>query len=124
VQTTLKGRAFQCALSSCFCHELVDDMNDGVKLRYDIDAEGVKGLLLINGGASVALLAFLPNALSAPSNYALAHGIFCALILYQAGLVLAIIHNRLRRICSLTYDQRRLTPCRFFAGAEKGVRFI
>jgi hypothetical protein len=89
-------------------------MNTGLKLRYGIDAAGVRGLLLINGGAAVALLAFLPTALSKPAYGSLANGVLWALLLYQAGLVFAIMHNRLRRKCSLAYDGSSLEPCGIF----------
>jgi hypothetical protein len=36
-------------------------MATGLEIRAQIDQENVKGLLLINGGAAVALLAALPQ---------------------------------------------------------------
>lgn len=77
----------------------------GIEIRAQIDTENVKGLLLINGGGAVALLAFLPAVLGKPEYIALAKAILWALLLFQLGLLSAVIHNRLRRICSLVYEQ-------------------
>ena len=106
-------------------------MSNGVERRAQIDAEGVKGLLLIHGGASVAILAFLPMLLETPRYRQLAFAALIALLLYQFGVVCALVHNRLRRKCSLAYERARKTggspnvpdPCRnewliWFAEAE------
>ena len=90
-------------------------MAEGIKIRAEIDTENVKGLLLINGGAAVALLAFLPNVLDKPDFEPLARAILWGLLIFQAGLLFAITHNRLRRKCSLLYEQHGYTPppCQF-----------
>jgi hypothetical protein len=91
----------------------------GVELRAQVDADTVKGLLLVNGGGAVALLAFLPVVLGKPEYAALAKAILWALLLFQFGLVAAVIHNRHRRVCSLEYEAAQgnspqgVDPCRF-----------
>ncbi len=93
-------------------------MSEGMKIRAQIDSENVRGLLLINGGGAIALLAFLPFALEMESGKTLAKSILFALLCYQTGLVFAVAHNRMRRICSLLYEsafsaspQGHLDPC-------------
>lgn len=85
-------------------------MTEGLKIRSEIDAENVKGLLLINGGAAVALLAFLPHVLDKPEFEPLARAILWGLLFFQAGLIFAVAHNRLRRKCSLVYEQHNYNP--------------
>lgn len=41
-------------------------MAPGLEIRAQIDSENVKGLLLINGGGAVALIAFLPAVIGKP----------------------------------------------------------
>jgi len=91
-------------------------MAEGLKIRAEIDTENVKGLLLINGGAAVALLAFLPYVLGKPEYESLARAILWGLLIFQAGLVFAVAHNRLRRKCSLVYEQHNYSPpsCKIF----------
>lgn len=96
-------------------------MASGPELRAQIDSEGVRGLLLINGGGCVALLAFLPTVLGKPEYTLLAKYILWALASFQVGLLSAVIHNRHRRVCSLIYDNSRKSPqpkeaepCRLF----------
>lgn len=96
-------------------------MASGTELRAQIDSEGVRGLLLINGGGCVALLAFLPTVLGKPEYASLAKCILWALASFQFGLLSAVIHNRHRRVCSLIYDNsgtspqpKEAEPCRFF----------
>jgi hypothetical protein len=79
-------------------------MEKGVEIRAQIDSENVKGLLLINGGGAVALLAFLPTIFGKPNFQPLTILVLWALFAFQIGLVAAVIHNRLRRICSLVYE--------------------
>jgi hypothetical protein len=80
-------------------------MATGLEIRAQIDTENVKGLLLINGGGAIALLAFLPTVLGEPSYVFLARAILWALLTFQMGLLAAVIHNHLRRRCSLVYEQ-------------------
>lgn len=92
----------------------------GLEIRAQIDSENVKGLLLINGGGAVALLAFLPTVLGKPEYAVLAKAILIGLLLFQFGLLAAVLHNRLRRVCSLVYEQAKASspahpnPCRIF----------
>ena len=85
-------------------------MNEHVKIRADIDTENVKGLLLINGGAAVALLTFLPHVLDKPGFETLAKAILWSLLLFQLGLIFAVAHNRFRRKCSLIYEHHNMNP--------------
>lgn len=91
-------------------------MASGLELRSQIDTETVKGLLLINGGGAVAMLAFLPTVLGKPEFVPLAKTILIGLLLCQIGLLAAVVHNRLRRICSLAYESQKFSPvpCRLF----------
>ena len=82
-------------------------MADGRETRAGIDSETVRGLLLINGGGAVALLAFLPGVLQNPELKDLARAIIWAIFTFQAGLACAVIHNRFRRLCSLEYVTAR-----------------
>jgi len=82
----------------------------GVELRAQMDTENVKGLLLINGGAAVALLAALPHLIDKAAFEPLTRSILYGLLFYQVGLVAAVIHNRLRRLCSLVFEQHNFTP--------------
>lgn len=77
---------------------------NGKEIRAQIDTENVKGLLLINGGGAVALLAFLPSILNKPGYEPLTLAILWGLLIFQIGLITALIHNHLRRRCSLAYD--------------------
>lgn len=88
-------------------------MTTGLEIRAQIDTESVKALLLMNGGASVALLAFLPTVLGKPGFESLARGVLWALLIFQVGLVAAVVHNLLRRVCSLKYE-REPVPCEVF----------
>ena len=85
-------------------------MASGREIRANIDVENFKGLLLVNSGGSIALLAFLPFALKEPGYEMLAWHILWGLVCYQIGLVCALVHNRLTRKCSLIYDQHNMRP--------------
>lgn len=95
-------------------------MTSGVEIRTQIDTEVVKGLLLMNGGGAIALLAFLPHVIGEPDFAPLARSILWSLLLFQGGLLAAIIHNRLRRVCSLVYEDAKADspahpdPCQVF----------
>jgi len=90
-------------------------MATGLEIRAQIDSENAKGLLIINGGAAVALLAFLPSILGKSGLESVARSILLALCVFLIGLTAAVIHNRLRRICSLEYESNgfKPMPCRF-----------
>jgi hypothetical protein len=96
-------------------------MTNGVDIRAQIDTEVVRGLLLINGGGAVALLALLTNVLGTADYSPLARAILWALLSFMLGLATAIVHNRLRRVCSNVYDiawhkspPTEPAPCRAF----------
>ena len=97
-------------------------MNDsetaGVDRREQIDTETVKGLLVINGGGSITMLAFLLAIIDKQDLAPLVYGALIALVTFPAGIVAALWHNILRRGCSLAYDVARWRqhpgprPCR------------
>lgn len=78
-------------------------MASGTEIRANIDTENVKGLLLINGGGAVALLALLPNILGKPEYFSLVRSVVWGLLSFQLGLAFAVVHNHLRRRCSLAW---------------------
>lgn len=90
-------------------------MANELEIRAQIDTENVKALLLINGGASVALLALLSRVIGIESCEPLTQGILSALLAFQMGLVAAIVHKRLRRKCSQIYQSHgyKPPPCKF-----------
>jgi small-conductance mechanosensitive channel len=88
-------------------------MADDRETRAAIDTETVKGLLLINGGGAVALLTFLPGVLQKPEFDSLSRAIIYAVFVFQIGLASAVIHNYLRRKCSLEYA-KNVRPCTLF----------
>lgn len=85
-------------------------MKKGLEIRAQIDTEVVKGLLLLNGGGAVAILALLPAVIGKPEFGALSQAILWALLIFQFGLVCALIHNRFRRLCSLEYEKHGYSP--------------
>jgi hypothetical protein len=89
-------------------------MENRREIRAGIDSETVQGLLLINGGGAVALLAFLPGVLQKPEFESLARAIIWAVFIFQIGLACAVVHNRLRRLCSLEYENPKKVPCSLF----------
>lgn len=78
-------------------------MAEGRETRATIDSETVRGLLLINGGGAIALLAFLSGVIQEPRFAVLSLAIILAVFVFQLGLLFAVVHNRLRRLCSLEY---------------------
>jgi hypothetical protein len=85
-------------------------MSNGVETRAQIDTETMKALLLVNGGGALALLALLPSVLDRPGQDSLAKAILIGVIILSVGLFLAIVHNRLRRKCSLLHAQNNMRP--------------
>jgi hypothetical protein len=90
-------------------------MGLGLEIRAQIDSENAKGLLLINGGAAVALLAFLPSILGKPGLSSVSQAVLYALCAFLIGLAAAFTHNRLRRVCSMVWEGSGYQParCRF-----------
>lgn len=76
--------------------------SDGVKVRAEIDADVVKGLMLANGGGAVALIAMVPTLLEKYPTLALST--LWGLLSMFFGVIFAILHNRYRRHCSLAYE--------------------
>lgn len=89
-------------------------MADGQEIRAGVDTETVRGLLLINGGGAIALLTFLPGVLQKPELESLARAIIWAVFTFQLGLAFAVIHNRMRRKCSLEYAKKERVQCSIF----------
>lgn len=85
-------------------------MSDGESRRSQIDTELGKGLLLMHGGGSIALLAFLPTIFQNPAYLPLSKAILWGLLLFQLGLVTAIVQFRLRRKCSLEFERHSYKP--------------
>ncbi len=81
-------------------------MAEGHEIRAEIDTETVRGLLLINGGGAIALLAFLSGVIEKPQLEVLTRAIVWAVFIFQLGLAAAVIHNRFRRLCSLEYAKK------------------
>jgi hypothetical protein len=85
-------------------------MSNGVERRSQIDTETVKALLLINGGGVAALLTVFSQVIGKPGYEPLASEILVGVLIFMFGLVCAVIHNRLRRQCSLQYDLHNMRP--------------
>jgi small-conductance mechanosensitive channel len=85
-------------------------MSNGVDRRSQIDTETVKALLLVNGGGAVALLTLFGSVLGKNGYEALARAILVGVLIFMLGLVFAIVHNHLRRKCSLHYDVHKMRP--------------
>ncbi len=85
-------------------------MPNGLEIRARIDSEVVKGLLLLNGGGAVALLALLPTIIAKPEFEQFSRAVLWALLLFVIGLISAVIHNRLRRLCSHEYERHNYSP--------------
>jgi hypothetical protein len=76
----------------------------GVARRAQVDTETVRALLLVHGGGAVALLTVLRSFLESEKYSQLARPILSGIIIFMVGLVCTIVHNQLRRQCSLVYD--------------------
>ena len=85
-------------------------MPTGLEIRARMDAETAKALLLLNGGGAIALLAFLPSILDIVNYEPLVRAVLWGVLVFMSGLVAAVIHNNLRRRCSLHYEQHQMRP--------------
>ena len=94
-------------------------MSNGVERRSQIDTETVRALLLINGGGAVALLTLLSQVISKAGYAPLASAILWGVLIFMFGLFCAVVHNQLRRKCSLHYDRHNMRPPR---GSIFGVK--
>jgi hypothetical protein len=86
----------------------------GARARHDarmqMGNESVKGLLLINGGGAVALLAFLQQIWT--SNHLLAWWVLLGLCAFTLGITLAAFINHVRVDSSLAHGQSEPTAGR------------
>jgi hypothetical protein len=85
-------------------------MSNGVERRAQIDIETFKALLLINGGGAVSLLAIFSQIIRVPGYEKLAIAIMVGVLILVVGLSCAVVHNVLRRRCSLHYDHHGMRP--------------
>ncbi|NQU56363.1 MAG: hypothetical protein HQ513_03950 [Rhodospirillales bacterium] len=85
-------------------------MATGMEIRAQIDGDIVEGLLLLNGGGAVAVLALLPSIIGKSDFASLSQAVLWALLFFQFGLVSAVIHNRFRRLCSLKHERHQYNP--------------
>jgi hypothetical protein len=81
-------------------------VSDGTAIRARIDSETVRGLQLINGGMAAGLITLLPTILRDPNYRELGTWMIVAVFFGAVGLVASVIHNRLRRKCSLEYAKK------------------
>lgn len=81
---------------------------EGKAQRAEMDNATVKALLLMNGGGAIAVLTFLGTIVSEADMEALRASIVWGLLMFHAGLLAAVIHNHLRRRCSLAYETGRV----------------
>lgn len=84
----------------------------GIERRSQIDTETFKGLLAINGGGAVALLSFVAAILNKPNAAGLVHAALFSVLLMIFGIGAALVHNHLRRRCSLIYEAYNGSPPR------------
>ena len=82
----------------------------GVDRRAQMDAATVKALLVANGGAAAALLAFVPTILGKPDYEPLVRGVLVSMGVLMGGFVFAVIHNICLRNCSLHYEHHHMHP--------------
>jgi hypothetical protein len=88
-------------------------MADGHEIRAQIDTEQVRALQVINGGSAAGLMTLLPRVMESPELYPLAFSMVIAIGFVGCGLFATLVHNRLRRKCSLEYakkEERRQPP--------------
>jgi len=96
-------------------------MTTGMEIRARIDADIIKALILINGGAAVALLALLPYVLGRGDLHSFAVAILRALLMFMFALLSAVVSSVFRRKCSLEWEIAKATssdklpsPCTIF----------
>jgi hypothetical protein len=85
-------------------------MADQVGVRAQTDTESMRGLLVANGGGAVALLAALTAILDRDGYEPLAKAMLIGLFVMMLGVVLAVVHNHFRRLCSLEYQVHNMNP--------------
>lgn len=79
----------------------------GRERRAEIDNTTVRALLLLNGGGAIFLLAFLAILGNVDTGMflLLIKWTFAGLGCFHLGLLVAVVHNHLRRRCSLVYER-------------------
>ena len=65
-------------------------MAKGMEIRAQIDSDVVKGLLILNGGGAVALLALLPAVIGKAEFEPFSRAILWALLFFQFGGTLSL----------------------------------
>ena len=85
-------------------------MTEGVKIRAEIDNETHKALLLMNGGSATAVLAFISQTFGKAGFAHFVKFSLWSLAAFLTGVACAVIHNLLRRKCSLVYEQNNMRP--------------
>jgi hypothetical protein len=85
-------------------------MANGVEQRAQIDTETFKGLLVINGGGAVSLLAIFSQIISKVGYEGLARAVMVGVLFMAFGLVVAVVHNYLRRRCSHIHSLHNMAP--------------
>jgi hypothetical protein len=89
------------------------EVSKQVEIRAQIDTETVKALLLLNGGGAIALLSLFAAIVGkAGIEKLLAPIALQGVLVFMIGLACAVVHNRLRRICSLHYERHGMRPPR------------
>lgn len=80
-------------------------LSEGVHIRAQIDADSMKAMLAVAGGGAVGLLTFLPYVLGKPCMQGITAGVIWGLMSLVTSVVLCIVHNVLRRLCSSVYER-------------------
>lgn len=75
--------------------------------RASIDSETVRALLLVNGGGAIALLTLLTDILQNPELAKLARASIWAVFIFLFGVVFAMVHSHLRRVCANQHSSRK-----------------
>jgi hypothetical protein len=78
----------------------------GIEVRAAIDTETVRGLQLINGGMAAGLVTMLPAIIRDPAFRGLGNFMIVGASFGAIGLFMSLVHNRLRRKCSLEHSKK------------------
>ena len=82
-----------------------EDYRDRANRRADLHTEGVKGMFILNGGGTLALLTSLTQIIKEPALFPIAKYIVGAIAFWSVGLVALAPINHLRYETSRLYDQ-------------------
>lgn len=83
-----------------------EKMSEAAKIRAEIDNNTVKGLFAANSGGAIALLSLLPIVLGKEQYGNFSNYVVVGLVAMQIGIVLAVIHNHMRRVCSADFSSK------------------